>query len=97
MDDKACLSKAKCADLRRRGIKAVIPAKKDQAANRAKLGCKGGRPSAFDCERYKERNAVERCVNKLRQNNGLAETAGRDSAVDTIPALGRRRHACHSM
>jgi hypothetical protein len=37
----------------------VIPVKKDQAANRAKLGSAGGRPPAFDRERYKERNTIE--------------------------------------
>jgi transposase len=72
MGDKAYSSKANRAYLRRHGIKAVIPVKKDQAANRAKLGSKGGRPPAFDRERYKERNTVERCVNKLRQHRAVA-------------------------
>jgi transposase len=72
MGDKAYSSKANRAYLRRRGIKAVIPVKKDQATNRKKLGSKGGRPPAFDRERYKERNTVERCVNKLRQHRAVA-------------------------
>lgn len=32
----------------------------------------GGRPPTFDAERYKERNTVERCVNKLRQFRAVA-------------------------
>jgi hypothetical protein len=69
MGDKAYSSKANRAYLRKHGIKAVIPVKKDQATNRAKLGSMGGRPPTFDRERYKERNTVERCVNKLRQTH----------------------------
>ena len=72
MADKAYSSRANRRYLRRRGIKVVIPVKKDQAANRAKLGSKGGRPPAFDREAYKERNTVERCVNKLRQHRAVA-------------------------
>jgi hypothetical protein len=34
--------------LRRRGIKATIPSKADQDANRRKKGSKGGRPPIFD-------------------------------------------------
>ena len=34
--------------LRRRGIKATIPSKADQDANRHKKGSKVGRPPAFD-------------------------------------------------
>jgi transposase len=72
MADKAYSSRANRAYLRRRGIKAVIPVKKDQQANRRKLGSKGGRPPAFDRDRYKERNTVERCVGKLRQYRAVA-------------------------
>ena len=41
--DKACSSRANRAYLRKRNIKAVIPEKKDQAANRKKKGSRGGR------------------------------------------------------
>ena len=54
--DKAYSSRASRAYLRRRGIKAVIPEKADQAANRKKRGRDGGRPVAHDAEQYKERN-----------------------------------------
>ncbi|WP_221481390.1 IS5 family transposase [Actinomadura livida] len=70
--DKAYTSRANRRYLRRRGIKAVIPVKKDQAAHRAGRGSKGGRPPVFDRDAYKERNTVERCVNKLRQHRAVA-------------------------
>jgi len=38
--------------LRRRGIKAVIPEKTDQAANRKKRGSRGGRPVRHDPDLY---------------------------------------------
>jgi len=44
--DKAYSSKANRSYLRRRRIKAVIPEKTDQQANRKKKGSAGGRPSA---------------------------------------------------
>jgi hypothetical protein len=48
MGDKAYSSAANRAYLRRRGIKAVIPVKEDQKANRRRRGSKGGRQPAFD-------------------------------------------------
>ena len=72
MADKAYSSKANRAYLRGRGIKAVIPVKEDQKANRRKRGSAGGRPPAFDPERYKERNTVERCFNKLKGFRAVA-------------------------
>ena len=70
--DKAYSSRSNRAYLRRRGIKAVIPIKKDQQANRLKRGSKGGRPPIFDAERYKERNTVERCIGKLKSHRAVA-------------------------
>jgi len=72
MADKAYSSRANRAYPRRRGIKAVIPVKKDQWANRQKPGSKSGRPPAFDRDRYKERNTVQRCASKLRQHRAVA-------------------------
>lgn len=70
--DKAYSSRANRAHLRKRKIKAVIPEKADQAANRKKRGAKGGRPISHDAELYKERNTVERCINKIKDWRGLA-------------------------
>ncbi len=70
--DKAYSSRANRAHLRRRGIKAVIPVKADQAANRKNKGRHGGRPHSHDAELYKGRNTVERCINKIKAWRGLA-------------------------
>lgn len=70
--DKAYSSRANRAYLREHKVQAVIPIKEDQKANRRKRGSSGGRPPAFDAERYTERNTVERCVNKLRQFRAVA-------------------------
>ena len=58
--------------LRRRHIKAVIPAKSDQIAARLRRGSAGGCPNAFDAQAYKDRNLVERSFNKAKQWRGLA-------------------------
>lgn len=70
--DKAYSSRAIRSHLRRRGIRAVIPPPADQTANRKRRGRLGGRPPTFDREAYKQRNTVERCINKLKQWRGLA-------------------------
>jgi transposase len=70
--DKAYSSRANRVYLRRRRIKAVIPEKSDQAAHRKKRGSHGGRPVNHDPELYKQRNAVERCINRIKEWRGLA-------------------------
>jgi transposase len=70
--DKAYSSRANRVYLRKRGIKAVIPEKVDQAANRKRRGSAGGRPVSHDAEQYKDRNTVERCINRVRAWRGLA-------------------------
>jgi transposase len=72
MADKAYTSKANRAYLRRRGIQAVIPEKKDQRRNRKAKGRAGGRPPAFDREAYKDRNTVERFFNRLKRFRAVA-------------------------
>jgi hypothetical protein len=64
--DKAYSSRANRTHLRKRRIKAVIPEKKDQAANRKKKGSRGGRPVAHDADLYRHRNTVERAINKMK-------------------------------
>ncbi len=58
--------------LRRRHIAHSIPENSDQWAHRRTRGSAGGRPPQFDRDRYKQRNVVERCFNRLKQFRGLA-------------------------
>jgi transposase len=55
--------------LRRRGIAHTIPQRSDQRARRAG---RPGRPLAFDRARYRGRNVVERCFNRLKQYRAVA-------------------------
>jgi transposase len=94
---KAYSSRANRTYLCRRGIKAVIPEKADQAANRKKRGRDGGRQVGHDAEQCKERNTVERCINKIRAWRGLATRYDKTSASymaglklrGSIPTRGR--------
>ncbi|MFG2546456.1 IS5 family transposase [Streptomyces sp. NPDC048594] len=70
--DKAYSSRAIRTGLRRRGIRAVVPERSDQMANRKRRGSAGGRPPAFDPEQYKARNVVERCFSRLKQFRAVA-------------------------
>ncbi|WP_407662274.1 IS5 family transposase [Mycolicibacterium rutilum] len=70
--DKAYSSRAIRAELRRRGIVAVIPQPSDQIAHRQRRGSRGGRPPAFDTADYKSRNVIERGFNTTKQWRGLA-------------------------
>ncbi|MFJ5919099.1 IS5 family transposase [Streptomyces ardesiacus] len=70
--DKAYSSRAIRELLRKRGIRTVIPQPIDQIAKRKNRGQRGGRPPAFNRENYRQRNTVERCINRLKQWRGLA-------------------------
>ncbi len=69
--DKAYSSKPIRKHLAGRGIKAAIPVKEDHAAARKRKGSAGGRPPSFDPDRYRDRNTVERAVNKLRATRAV--------------------------
>ena len=53
--------------LRRRGIRHVIPERKDQREQRQAKGYRGGRPPRFDRALYRLRSWAERGVNRLKQ------------------------------
>jgi transposase len=58
--------------LRRRGIRHVIPERKDQRQQRQKKGAAGGRPPRFDRAVYRLRSWAERGVNRLKQWRAIA-------------------------
>ncbi len=97
LDGEACSSRAIRDHPRRRGIRAVITERADQQANQRQRGQTDGRPPAFDREAYKQRNIVERCVNRLKQWRGIATRQSRRDkltadqvavAVDTVLRCG---------
>ena len=70
--DKGYPSKANRAWLRRHGIAATIPERADQITHRRR---RPGRPIDFgedQRQRYRGRNVVERCFNRLKQWRGIA-------------------------
>jgi transposase len=72
LGDKAYSNKTIRTRLRHRGIAVTIPEKTDQWRHRRRQGSDGGRPYAFDRERYKLRNTVERAFSKLKQFRAVA-------------------------
>lgn len=70
--DKAYSARAHRQLLRARGITAVIPEPAYQIGQRNKRGSRGDRPVAFDADRYRGRNVVERGFNPLENWRGLA-------------------------
>jgi putative transposase len=70
--DKAYSAAAHRAHLRSHGIKTVIPERSDQVRHRKNRGRSGGRPPAFDADAYKNRNVVERGINRVKHWRGIA-------------------------
>lgn len=57
------------------------PCRPINAGHRLRRGSRGGRPPAFDREAYKQRNTVERCINRLRQWRGIATRYEKTAAI----------------
>jgi len=70
--DKAYSSCAVRANLRARGITAVILEPEDWLGHRKNSGSRGGRPVTFDTYDYKNRNVVERTFKHLKNWRGRA-------------------------
>ncbi len=70
LGDKAYSARAHRTELRRRGIKVVIPEPSDQAGHRKRKGSRGGRPVSYDVLTYRNRNVVEQCFNTLKMARG---------------------------
>jgi transposase len=70
--DKASSSRANRAALRARRLPHTIPERDDQKANRVRKGARGGRPPKFDRVRSKQRNQVERLMNRRKQFRAVA-------------------------
>jgi hypothetical protein len=91
LGDKAYSSRAIRAHLRRRRIVATIPEPADQADNRLRRGRRGGRPPRFDAERYKQRNVVERAINKLKGHYINASFSVRGTRAAETPSAASRQ------
>jgi putative transposase len=70
--DKAYSSSGNRTELRRRGVKTVIPEPADQAGHRKRRGSRGGRRVSRDPQEYKGRAVIKRGIHVLKQWRGLA-------------------------
>lgn len=70
--DKAYSHPSTRQALRRKGIRVVIPQRRDQVEHRIARGSRGGRPPAFDAGDYRGRNVIERAFGRMKQWRGIA-------------------------
>lgn len=81
LGDKAYSAQAHRAHLRARDVTTVIPEPSDQPARRKRRGSGGPRLVNFDSDRYKQRNVVERCFNRLKQWRAIATRYGKHAVI----------------
>ncbi len=86
LGDKAYTNRTIRAHLRRRQIKATIP----EPANRLRRASQEGRPPQFDPEIYKQRNVVERCINKLKAYRAVASRYDDATTCTAEPSTSHR-------
>lgn len=72
LTDKAYTGKPCRNALRSRRIRGIIPTRSTERTARLKKGPNGGRPYLFDKDAYRQRNVVERCINRLKQFRRIA-------------------------
>jgi transposase len=72
LGDKVYSNRAIRSHLRRRQIKTTIPEPASQQAHRLQRGGRSGRSPQFDVEIYKQRNVLERAINKLKDYRAVA-------------------------
>ena len=70
--DRTHSSRANRQAARGERIRATIPERNDQIADRRRRGSHGGRPFAFDRAAYRRRNQVERGFNRRKHRRGVA-------------------------
>ncbi|MFF0561659.1 hypothetical protein [Streptomyces sp. NPDC004266] len=59
----------------------MFPQPSDPAAKRKRKGRSDGRPTPDGRRAYKQRNPVERCVDKLKQWRGLVTRCGKTATI----------------
>jgi transposase len=72
LTDRAYSYRAIRGHLRHQQIRTVIPQPSDQIGYRLRRGRQRGHPPGFDADADKQRNTAERCINRLKQQRGLA-------------------------
>ncbi|KRD03965.1 transposase [Streptomyces sp. Root264] len=65
--------------------------RQDQAQHRKNKGSRGGQPVSHDEDLYRDRNTVERCINKIKQWRGLA------TRYDKTPESFLGLHLCGAL
>lgn len=85
--DRAYSSKANRAWLRKRRILATIPSPANQVGHRKRRDSKVGRPRAFDPLRYKDRQAIECGLDKLKNYRGFATCYDKFAATTRIAVI----------
>jgi hypothetical protein len=64
------------------------PVPDDQRSHRLRRGGRGGRPPAFDREICKQRNTVERCINRLKPWRGIATRYEKTATIYRLHLAG---------